>query len=82
VKVCVLAPLIGFILIIDETFNINNLRLPFLIAVSINNLKKTFPVVFSYCPSESKDNYDFFFKSLKAEVFNGNITIIKVVITD
>jgi hypothetical protein len=51
----------GFVLIIDGTFNTNNLRLPLLIVISITNLGKMFPVVLLYCPSESKDSYNFFF---------------------
>lgn len=57
----------AFVLVIDGTFNANNLRLPLLIAVGVTNSGKTFPVAFSYCPSENKDNYYFFFQSLKEE---------------
>jgi hypothetical protein len=46
---------------INDTFNINNLRLQLLIAVGITNFKKTFPVIFLYCSSKSKESYDFFF---------------------
>jgi hypothetical protein len=53
----------GFILITDGTFNTSNLRLPLLIGVGITNSGKTFPVALSYCPSESKDSYDFFSQS-------------------
>jgi hypothetical protein len=72
----------GFVLLTDGTFNTNNLRLPLLIAVGITNSGKTFPVAFSYCPSEDKDSYDFFFQSLKAEVFKGDIEMMKVVVAD
>jgi hypothetical protein len=48
-------------LVIDGTFNTNSLRLPLLIAVGVTNSGKTFPVAFSYYPSESKDSYSFFF---------------------
>ena len=72
----------GFVLIIDGTFNTNNLRLPLLIAVGITNSGKTFPVAFSYCPSESKDSYDFFFQSLKGEAFLGDIQLMKVIMAD
>jgi hypothetical protein len=73
---------VGFVLIIDGTFNTNNLRLPLLIIVGITNLKKTFPVVFSYCSSESKDSYNFFFQSFKGETFLGDIQLMKVVVAD
>jgi len=57
-------------------------RLPLLIAVGITNSGKTFPVAFSYCPSESKESYDFFFQSLKEEAFAGDIQSLKVVVGD
>jgi hypothetical protein len=63
----------GFVLVVDGTFNTNSLRLPLLIAVGITNSGKTFPVAFSYCPSGSKESYDFFFQSLKEEAFAGDI---------
>jgi len=44
------------VLVVDGTFNTNSLRLPLLI-----DSGKTFPVAFSYCPSESKESFDFFF---------------------
>jgi hypothetical protein len=53
--------MIGFMLIINRTFNINNLRLPLLITIGITNFKKIFLITLLYCPSESKDNYNFFF---------------------
>jgi hypothetical protein len=52
----------GFVLVVDGTFNTNSLRLPVLIAVGITNSGKTFPVAFSYCPSESKESYEFFLR--------------------
>jgi hypothetical protein len=72
----------GFLLVIDGTFNTNRLRLPLLIAVGITNSGKTFPAAFSYCPSESKESYDFFFQSLKEEAFAGDIQPPKVVVGD
>ena len=44
----------GFVLVVDGTFNTNSMRLPLLIAVGITNSGKTFPVAFSYCPSERR----------------------------
>ena len=72
----------GFVLVVDGTFNMNSLQLPLLIAVDITNSGKTFPVAFSYCPSESKESYDFFFQSLKEEAFSGDIQSVKVVVGD
>jgi len=69
----------GFVLIVDDTFNTNSLRLPLLIAVGITNSGKTFPVAFSYCTSENKESYDFFFQSLKGEAFKDGVQLMKVV---
>jgi MULE transposase domain len=51
-------------LVIDGTFNTNELRLPLLVAVGLTNSGSTFPIAFSYCPSESKESFVFFFDSL------------------
>ena len=56
-------------MIIDGTFNTNALRLPLLAAVGISNSNSTFPLAFSYCPSESEDAFGFFFDSLREMVF-------------
>jgi MULE transposase domain len=66
------------VLVVDGTFNTNSLRLPLLIAVGITNFGKTFPVAFSYCLSESKESYNFFFQSLKEEAFASDIQSLKV----
>jgi hypothetical protein len=71
-----------FVMVINGTFNTNNLRLPLLIAVGVTNSGKTFPLAFSYCPSESKESYDFFFRSLKEEAFAGDIRLPKIIISD
>ena len=48
-----------FLLVIDGTFNTNKERLPLLIAVGVLNSGYTFPVCFSYCPSESEESFMF-----------------------
>ena len=58
-----------FLCVIDGTFNTNNLRMPILIAVGVLNSGRTFPIAFSYCPSESKESYSLFWESLKAFCF-------------
>jgi hypothetical protein len=58
-----------WLLIIDGTFNTNKDRLPLLIAVGVLNSGKTFPVYFSYCPSESDESFSFVWDSLKVECF-------------
>jgi MULE transposase domain len=72
------------VLIIDGTFNTNKLRLPLLAAVGITNLGSTFPIAFSYCPSESKESLKFFFDCLTRECFKSedNIPPCRVVIGD
>ena len=72
------------VLIIDGTFNTNELRLPLLAAVGITNSGSTFPVAFSYCPSESKESLKFFFDCLTREYFKSkdNIPSCRVVISD
>ena len=67
---------------VDGPFNTNSLRLPLLIAVGITNSGKTVPVAFSYCPSGSKESYNFFFQSLKEEASAGDIQSVKVVVGD
>ena len=59
----------NFIMIIDGTFHTNALRLLLLVAVGISNSNSTFPLAFSYCPSESEDAFGFFFDSLREMVF-------------
>jgi hypothetical protein len=56
-------------LVIDGTFNTNKYRLPLLIAVGVLNSGRTFPVSFSYCPSESDESFSFIWESLKEECF-------------
>ena len=58
-----------FILIIDGTFNTNRYKLPLLVAVGVLNSGKTFPIAYSWCQSESKVSYGFFWSCLKEECF-------------
>jgi MULE transposase domain len=48
--------------------------------VGITNSGSTFPVVFSYCFSKSKESLVFFFKCLKRELFKDNTPPCRVVI--
>jgi hypothetical protein len=59
----------GFIIIINESFNINTLHLSFLVAIGISNLKATFSLTFNYCLLESEEAFGFFFNLLKEVVF-------------
>lgn len=69
-------------LIIDATFNTNELRMPLIVAVGITNCGSTFPVAYSHCPSESTQSYEFFFECLKKEFFKENIPFCRVIIGD
>jgi len=54
--------------IVDNTFNINKLRLPLLVSMGIINSSKTFPYALSYCPGETVESYNFFFQILREEI--------------
>ena len=59
----------SFMVEIDTTFNTNNLRLPLTIVTGISNTGASFPLAFSFLPSESKVCFDFIFQSLKELVW-------------
>jgi hypothetical protein len=59
----------GKVLIVDGTCNTNEKRMPLLVGVGITNSGKTFPLALSYCPGETAESYDFFFWSLREEVW-------------
>ena len=59
-----------FVLIIDGTFNTNELKLPLLIAVGILNSGKTFPVAFEWCPGEDRESFAFFWECIKSFCFD------------
>jgi hypothetical protein len=56
------------LLVINNTFNTNKLRLPLLISIDITNSGKTFPCASSYCSGETAESYDFFFQILREEI--------------
>jgi hypothetical protein len=71
-----------WVILIDGTFNTNELRLPLLECVGVLSTNKTFPVAFSYCPSESAESIGFVWESLKDECFIPNIAEPRVIIGD
>jgi MULE transposase domain len=71
-----------WLIVIDGTFNTNELRLPLLVCVGVLSTNQTFPVAFSYCPSESKDSIAFVWESLKAECFIPGIAPPRVILGD
>jgi hypothetical protein len=58
-----------WLIVIDGTSNSKEDRLPLLVVVSVLNSGRTFPVCFSYCPSESAESTGFVWEALKLEVF-------------
>ena len=72
-----------WLIIIDGIFNTNEDRLPLLVVVSVLNSGRTFPVCFSYCPSESAESIGFVWEALKLEVFiSGEVPPPRVVLGD
>jgi hypothetical protein len=64
----------GFALIIDGTFNTNSLRLPLLVAVGSLHTGASFPVFFSFCPSEDRASFEFCWDSFKEEcLYKGEV---------
>lgn len=72
----------GKLLVVNGTFNTNELRLPLLTSVGIINTGKTFPMALSYCPGETAASYNFFFKSLRSEVFINGVADPRMVMGD
>jgi hypothetical protein len=72
----------SWLLVIDGTFNTNKLRLPLLVAVGVLNSGSTFPVAFSYCPSESAESLGFVWQALKEECFVGDLPGPRVILGD
>ena len=54
-----------FSVIINGTFNTNRLRLPLIMIYGVLNTGRTFLVSFSFYPSESREAFEFIFKSRK-----------------
>ena len=57
--------IVGSIYIIDATFNINEARMPIIIAVGVPGNEKAFLITFSYYKAEDHESYSFFWESLK-----------------
>jgi hypothetical protein len=68
--------------VINGTFNINELRLPLFVLVSVFNTNKTFPVAFSFCSFESAESIGFVWESIKAECFIDGVLPPRIVIGD
>jgi len=70
------------LLVVNGTFNTNELRLPLLTSVGITNTGKTFPVALSYCSGETVESYNFFFEFLRSEVFVDGVADPGVIMGD
>jgi hypothetical protein len=68
--------------VINNTFNINKLRLPLLVLVNILNINKTFLAAFSFYLFKSAESIDFIWESIKAECFINGVLPPHVVIGD
>jgi MULE transposase domain len=73
---------VGKLLVVDGTFNTNELRLPLLTSIGITNTGSSFPIALSYCPGETAASYNFFFESLRQEVFVDGVAEPGVVMGD
>jgi hypothetical protein len=77
-------------IIIDNIFNMNALRLPLLAVVDVNNLDVIFSLVFSYYSFKSENAFKFFFNFMKEMVFlksakiinEVNINLLKMILSD
>jgi hypothetical protein len=71
-----------WLIIIDGTFNTNELDLPLLVIVGVLSTGQTFPVAFSYCPSESTKSIRFVWDCLKQECFTGDVPPPRIILGD
>jgi MULE transposase domain len=71
----------GHLLIIDATFNTNNLRMPLMTSCGLTNEGNPLPVVFSYSPGEDAESYTYLIDVLQGEMFDG-VPVPDVLLTD
>ena len=71
-----------WLIIIDGTFNTNELDLPLLIIVGVLSTGQMFPVAFSYCPAESIKSISYVWDCLKKECFTGDIPPPRIILGD
>jgi hypothetical protein len=70
------------VLLINGTFETNRLGLTLLVIVGVTNTGKNFPAAYSFCKSEAKMSFDFFFESLDYFIFTDDIAVSRVVLAD
>jgi hypothetical protein len=71
-----------WLIVINGTFNTNELRLSLLMCVGVLSTNQTFPVAFSYCPSEPNESISFVWQSLKEECFIPGVAPPHVILGD
>jgi hypothetical protein len=72
----------GHLLIVDATFNTNNLRMPLITSLGITNEGTQLPVAFSYCPGETAESYTFFIKVVQQDILGEEVAQIAVLLAD
>lgn len=55
----------GKLLVVDGTFDANELRLTLPTSIGVTSTGKTFPVALLYCPGETAASRNFFFETLR-----------------
>ena len=69
-------------LLVDRTFEINQLRLILLVIIGITSTNKNFPAAYSFVKSEAAVSFNFLFDSFKHFVFSNDIAEPRVVLAD
>ena len=72
----------GHLLVVDATFNTNNLRMPLITSLGITNEGKALPVAFSYCPGETTESYNVFLRAVREDILGNEVAEIAVHLAD
>ena len=70
------------LLIVDATFNTNNLRMPLITSLGITNEGRALPIAFSYCPGESAESYLMFLRVVREDILEDDVPPPKVTLAD
>ena len=54
----------------DATFNTNSQKFLLFVAAGVTNTRRTFPVAFSFAPTEAECSFDFFFDTINEIIFD------------
>ena len=69
-------------LLVDGTFETNQLRLILLVVIGITSTNKNFPAAYSFVKSEAVGSFNFLFDSFRHFVFGNDIAEPKVILAD